>query len=40
VWRGLQDSFTYNSPILVAAGGKKQVIVWIQEGVTSLSPAL
>ena len=39
VWRSLDDSFTYSSPIVVTAGGKKQLIVWTQEAVTSLDPA-
>lgn len=35
-WRALDDSFTYSSPIVVSAGGKRQLIVWTQEAVTSL----
>ena len=38
VWRALDDSFTYSSPIILTAGGKKQLIVWTQEAVTSLDP--
>ena len=38
MWRALDDSFTYSSPIVVKAGGKKQLIVWTQEAVTSLDP--
>lgn len=38
VWRALDDSFTYSSPIIVTAGGKKQLIVWTQEAVNSLHP--
>ena len=38
-WRALDESFTYSSPIVVAAGGQKQLIVWTQEAVTSLDPA-
>ncbi|MBI2927379.1 MAG: PQQ-like beta-propeller repeat protein [Verrucomicrobia bacterium] len=38
-WRALDDSFTYSSPIIVTAGGKKQFIVWTQEAVTALEPA-
>jgi outer membrane protein assembly factor BamB len=37
-WRALDDSFTYSSPIICTAGGKKQLIVWTQEAVTSLDP--
>jgi outer membrane protein assembly factor BamB len=39
VWRSLDDSFTYSSPIVITAGGKRQLIVWTQEAVTSLDPA-
>lgn len=38
-WKALDDSFTYSSPIVVTAGGRKQLIVWTQEAVTSLDPA-
>src|SRR6266536_3158866 len=38
-WRALDDSFTYSSPIILTAGGRKQLIVWTQEAVTSLDPA-
>ena len=38
VWKALDDSFTYSSPIILTAGGKKQLIVWTQEAVTSLNP--
>lgn len=39
VWRSLNDSFTYSSPIILTSGGKRQLIVWTQEAVTSLDPA-
>jgi outer membrane protein assembly factor BamB len=39
VWRALDDSFTYSSPIVLTAGGKRQFIVWTQQAVTSLDPA-
>jgi outer membrane protein assembly factor BamB len=38
-WRALDDSFTYSSPIIVAEGRRKQLIVWTQEAVTSLDPS-
>jgi outer membrane protein assembly factor BamB len=38
-WRALADSFTYSSPIVLTVGGRKQLIVWTQEAVTSLDPA-
>jgi len=37
-WKALDDSFTYSSPIIITAGGRKQLIVWTQEAVTSLDP--
>lgn len=39
VWRALDDAFTYSSPIIVTAGGKRQLIVWTQPAVTSLDPS-
>ena len=27
-WKALDDSFTYSSPIILYAGGRKQLIVW------------
>lgn len=39
VWKALDESPTFSSPIVIAAGGKKQLIVWTQESVTSLDPA-
>ena len=38
-WRALDDSFSYSSPIIVGAGGTKQLILWTQDAVTSLNPA-
>ena len=38
IWRALDDAFTYSSPIIVTAGGKRQLIVWTQPAVTSLDP--
>ena len=39
LWKALDESLTYSSPIVVSAGGKRQLIVWTQESVTSLDPA-
>jgi outer membrane protein assembly factor BamB len=39
VWKALDDSFTYSSPIVCTAGGQRQLIIWSQEAVTSLNPA-
>ncbi|MBI4660545.1 MAG: PQQ-like beta-propeller repeat protein [Verrucomicrobia bacterium] len=38
-WRALDDAFTYSSPIIVTAGGRRQLIVWTQPAVTSLDPS-
>jgi outer membrane protein assembly factor BamB len=38
-WRALDDMFSYSSPIVISAGGQRQIIVWTQEAVTSLNPA-
>jgi outer membrane protein assembly factor BamB len=39
VWRALKESLTFSSPIVISSGGKKQLIVWTRESVTSLDPA-
>jgi len=39
VWKALDDSLTFSSPIVISSGGKKQLIVWTQESVTSMDPA-
>jgi outer membrane protein assembly factor BamB len=39
VWRALDDGFSYSSPLVFTAGGRRQLIVWSQEAVTSLDPA-
>src|SRR5262249_6272514 len=39
VWKALDESLTFSSPIVFTAGGKRQLIVWTQESVTSLDPA-
>jgi outer membrane protein assembly factor BamB len=39
VWKALDESLTFSSPIVITSGGKKQLIVWTQESVTSLDPA-
>ena len=38
-WKALDESLTASSPIVIPAGGKRQLIVWTQESVTSLDPA-
>jgi outer membrane protein assembly factor BamB len=39
VWRALSDMWTYSSPIVITAGGQRQLIVWTPQAVTSLDPA-
>jgi outer membrane protein assembly factor BamB len=39
VWKALDEALTFSSPIVISSGGKKQLIVWTQQSVTSLDPA-
>ena len=39
VWKSLDESLTFSSPIVISSGGKNQLIVWTQQAVTSLDPA-
>jgi outer membrane protein assembly factor BamB len=39
VWRALEDRRTYSSPVVISAGGKRQLIIWTPAAVTSLDPA-
>jgi outer membrane protein assembly factor BamB len=39
VWKAANDGLTSSSPIVITAGGKRQLIVWTQGSVTSLDPA-
>lgn len=38
VWRALEESLTHSSPMVIRAGGKRQLIVWTRESMTSLDP--
>src|ERR1017187_3583269 len=38
VWRSLDQAATWSSPVLVFAGGSRQLIVWMRQSVTSLNP--
>jgi outer membrane protein assembly factor BamB len=38
-WRALDETATHSSPIVITAGGVRQLILWTQESVTSLDPA-
>jgi outer membrane protein assembly factor BamB len=39
VWRALDDPWTYSSPLVIDAGGQRQLIVWTPKSVISLDPA-
>lgn len=39
VWRALDDPYTFSSPTVIHAGGRRQFIVWTPKAVTSLDPA-
>ncbi len=39
VWKALDESVTNSSPILITSGGKRQLVAWTGESVTSLDPA-
>jgi len=39
VWKALDDSLSNSSPLIIVAGGKRQLIVWTGNSVTSLNPA-
>lgn len=38
-WKALNDRPAYSAPIVISAGGKRQVIVWTADTVTALEPA-
>jgi outer membrane protein assembly factor BamB len=37
-WRSLNESTAHSSPIIITAGGSRQLIVWTLQSVTSLDP--
>ncbi len=39
VWKAPTGGLTNSSPILIAAGGQRQLIVWAQDGMYSLDPS-
>ncbi|MBI2928780.1 MAG: PQQ-like beta-propeller repeat protein [Verrucomicrobia bacterium] len=39
VWKALDESVSNSSPLVIVAGGQRQLIVWTGESVTSLNPA-
>jgi len=38
VWKALDDPLSNSSPLIIVAGGKRQLIVWTGSSVTSLNP--
>jgi outer membrane protein assembly factor BamB len=38
VWKALEDSVSNSSPLIVTAGGERQLIVWTAQAVNSLNP--
>jgi outer membrane protein assembly factor BamB len=38
VWRALSEGATWSSPVIVSAGGVRQLIIWMRQSVTSLNP--
>lgn len=39
VWKALNEGVSNSSPIIVTAGGKRQLIMWTADSLTSLDPA-
>jgi outer membrane protein assembly factor BamB len=37
-WKALDQAATWSSPVIVSAGGTRQLIVWMRQSVTSLNP--
>jgi outer membrane protein assembly factor BamB len=38
VWKALDQAASWSSPVIVFAGGSRQLIVWMRQSVTSLNP--
>jgi outer membrane protein assembly factor BamB len=38
VWKALSEAATWSSPVIVSAGGVRQLIVWMRQSITSLNP--
>ena len=38
VWRALAEAATWSSPVIISAGGTRQLIVWMRQSITSLNP--
>ena len=39
IWKALDEAVSNSSPLVINAGGKRQLIVWTDDSVTSLDPA-
>lgn len=39
VWRALDDQVSNSSPVVIVAGGRRQLIVWTADSLASLNPA-
>src|ERR1051325_3564143 len=39
IWKALNDTVSNSSPLVIVAGGKRQLIVWTDNAVNSLDPA-
>jgi outer membrane protein assembly factor BamB len=39
IWKSLNEELTNASPIVISAGGRRQLIVWTQKSISSLNPA-
>ena len=38
VWKALSEAATWSSPVIISAGGRRQLIVWMRQSITSLNP--
>ena len=38
VWKALDEAATWSSPVIIYAGGARQLIVWMRQSITSLNP--
>src|SRR4051812_12201000 len=38
IWKALSEFATWSSPVIISAGGTRQLIVWMRQSITSLNP--
>ena len=38
VWKALAEAATWSSPVIISAGGTRQLIIWMRQSITSLNP--